>query len=118
MDNILGLEDIHEGILLSDLPVNEHLMSVPVSLGMAFIALELSHAWFIESESREAVRRSILHVSRVQYDGAVILEDELVHHLWDFLGKDLKSEEIRQVVGLKVLDQLLEERRIDAIAKL
>jgi hypothetical protein len=82
VDNILSLEDIHEGILLSDLSVNnEHLLGVPVSLGMVFIALEVSHAWSVESESCEAVRRLILHVSRVQYDGAVILEDELAHHL-------------------------------------
>lgn len=115
MDNILSPEDIHERILLSNLPVSEHLMSFPDSLGMALIALELSYAWPVESESRETIRRPFLHVSRIQHNGAVVFEDELAHHLWDFFGKDLKPEEVRQVIGLKILDQLLEEHGVDAI---
>lgn len=61
------------------------------------------------------IRHPTLHISCVQHDGTIILEDELAHHLWDFLGKDLKTEEIHQLVSLKIFDQLLEECGIDPI---
>ncbi|KND86779.1 hypothetical protein TOPH_08589 [Tolypocladium ophioglossoides CBS 100239] len=81
-------EDIHEKSFLSDLSAIEYLMSSHIGLGMAFVALELSHAW-LESKSCQEVRRAFFHVSRVQHDGAVILDDELAH-LRNVFGKDLK----------------------------
>lgn len=43
MNNILSPEDIHEGVLLSDLPTSEHPMGSLSRLGMIFTALELSY---------------------------------------------------------------------------
>jgi hypothetical protein len=115
MNDIFSAEDIHERILLYDLPVSEDLMGVSDSLSMALISLELSHPRPANGKSRAAVRRPLLHISGVQHDSTVILDDELAHHLRDFSAEDLKSEKIRQAVNLKILDQLPEKGGIDSI---
>lgn len=61
-----------------------------------------------------AVRCPVLYVSLVYHDSAVVFEYKSTHFVRESFVEDLECKKIRQVLGLKVLDQLLEERRIDA----
>lgn len=83
---------------------------------MGLSVLKISHARLFKNKTSDAERcPTVFHISFIQHDGALTCEDKFTHHSRHILRKDLKPEEIHQLVVLKVFDQFFEEHGVDAI---
>lgn len=93
----------------------EYLVVSRLQFGVSLVGL--ADAW----TARTSLERPSCHPSglavlcgvHLKHDGTII-EDELVHILLAALAKDLEADEVREVVGDEVVDELAQEAFADS----